>query len=135
MTRTAKCCCGQCAIEIDGESNLNAVCHCDNCRRRTGSAFGWSVYFRDEQVRARSGPLTLYAFTPASGVGEQQRYFCAACGTTMFWTNTAAPGLTGMAAGCFAPHLLGPPTLSQLDGQRCAWVTLPDGVFIIGAAP
>ena len=40
MVRRAVCCCGQATIEVEGEPAIHAVCHCDNCKRRTGSAFG-----------------------------------------------------------------------------------------------
>lgn len=43
MVRTATCCCGQTSIEVSGEPVFHCVCHCDNCKRRTGSAFGVSA--------------------------------------------------------------------------------------------
>jgi len=40
VTRKALCCCGACSIEVEGDPAINAICHCANCKRRTGSAFG-----------------------------------------------------------------------------------------------
>src|SRR5687768_10292203 len=81
MTRKAHCCCGACSIEVEGEPVLNALCHCANCKRRTGSAFGWSAYFADEQVTAKTGNFGLYEITGK----PQRRWFCATCGTTLLW--------------------------------------------------
>lgn len=39
----ASCCCGKSTIEAEGPVRLNAICHCENCKRRTGSALGWSA--------------------------------------------------------------------------------------------
>ena len=82
MSRKATCCCGACSIEVEGEPELNALCHCANCKKRTGSAFGWSAYFADGRVVGRSGDFRVYEI---AGAHPQQRWFCAACGSTLFW--------------------------------------------------
>lgn len=122
MTRRASCCCGQCAIEVEGEPAINGVCHCGNCKQRTGSAFGWSCYFPDERVLRRSGDLKIYEI---AGANPQQRWFCARCGTTLSWTAADFPGLTGIAGGCFADPTMDAPNVSVSDEHRCAWVGLP----------
>jgi hypothetical protein len=114
---TARCCCGACSIEVVGAPLMNAICHCDNCKRRTGSAFGWSTYFADEQVVGRSGEHRRYDL----GGGRQQRWFCATCGTTLYWTIDGQPGRTGIAGGCFVERLP-PPTRSVVDQGRLAWL-------------
>ncbi len=81
MTRKASCCCGACTIEIQGQPDLNAICHCSNCKKRTGSAFGWSVYFADAQVMRRTGDLRTYELADAN---PQCRWFYAACSSTLF---------------------------------------------------
>jgi len=124
MVRKAFCCCGACSIEVEGEPTLNAVCHCGNCRRRTGSAFGWQVYFRDEQVRRREGQYAERLIRD-----EQVRSFCAACGTTLFWTSHFRPGETGIAAGAFtdATPPLPAPDIEARARERLDWVGFPDG--------
>jgi len=122
MAAKATCCCGACSIEIEGAPVLNAICHCTNCKRRTGSAFGWSVYVADRQVSARSGQLRLYEI---AGTGAQRRWFCAACGTTLYWTTSWRPGETGIAGGCFADPSLAPPSITVSNDGRCAWLGLP----------
>ena len=53
MTRVVHCCCRAGRIEGEGEPSLKAVCICSSCKRRTGSAFGWSAYFRNEDIKDR----------------------------------------------------------------------------------
>jgi hypothetical protein len=120
MTRKATCCCGACNIAVDGGTTLNALCHCSNCKRRTGSAFGWSAYFADSQIRTRSGDLHEIA-----GAGRlQRRWFCAACGRTLFWTVSWRPGETDIAGGCLEPALAEATATVSKHG-RCAWLGLP----------
>ena len=123
MTRKASCCCGACKIEVDGDPVLNAVCHCGNCKRRTGSAFGWSAYFPDARVKAPSGDLRLYELTG----GRQQRWFCAACGSTLLWKVAWRRSETGIAGGCFTEAPLPDPSVTVSNDGRCAWLGLPAG--------
>jgi hypothetical protein len=129
MTRIARCCCQACSIEVEGEPTLNAVCHCSSCKRRTGSAFGWSAYFRNEDIKDRRGELKAYA---VKGPPPTTRWFCANCGTTLMW-ETDGFGQTGFAGGCFADTPLPDPNLSSHDDRRCAWVGLPESWMRIAA--
>jgi hypothetical protein len=123
--RTARCCCGDCAITVEGEPALNSLCHCASCKRRTGSAFGWSAYFPDDAIVSTRGALNVYAKDGADGYN---RYFCARCGTTLYWKSFGfLPGDTGIAGGCFVDDPLPEPQVSATDGGRCAWLGLPDG--------
>ncbi|HEY1427749.1 MAG TPA: GFA family protein [Caulobacteraceae bacterium] len=124
MTYIARCCCQACSLQVEGEPVLNALCHCDNCKRRTGSGFGWSAYFLDGQLTRQVGAFSRYHVRST----DADRFFCAACGTTLYWTSaTFMPGHTGVAGGCFAETPLPEPTMSACDSQRCAWLTLPTG--------
>ncbi len=121
--RTARCCCGACTIEVRGEPQLNAICHCSSCKKRTGSAFGCSAYFADGDVIAKTGETDVYAKDGSAGY---RRHFCARCGTTLFWKSFAfLPESTGIAGGCFADDPLPPPYASASDSGRCAWLELP----------
>ena len=122
MTRKAVCCCGACSIEVEGEPAINAICHCANCKRRTGSAFGWSSYFGDEQVRQKAGEARCYEIT---GGHPQQRWFCSRCGTTLFWKSAFHLDHTGIAGGCFVDQPLAPPEVTMSNHGRYAWVGLP----------
>jgi hypothetical protein len=121
--RKAVCCCGACSIEVEGDPVLNAVCHCSSCKKRTGSAFGWSAYFPDGKVIAKSGETHVYA---KDGEAGYHRHFCARCGTTLYWKSFGfLPDHTGVAGGCFAGNSLSAPNLSASDGGRCSWLELP----------
>ncbi len=129
MFRTATCCCGQASIEVEGEPKTHLVCHCKDCKKRTGSAFGISAYFADKQVRSKQGKTAIYEINTATT--QQERHFCETCGTTLYWTILRFPGipgvadLTGIAGGCFADNPLPEPTLSATNKDKCAWLELP----------
>ncbi len=123
MTRIARCCCGDCTIEVEGEPVLNAICNCSSCKKRTGSAFGWSAYFPDDKIVAKAGDMKVYA---RGGDAGYERSFCARCGTTLYWKSFAFMGdCTGVAGGCFVDNPIPAPMFSASDSGRCAWVSLP----------
>ena len=123
--RTATCACGSAAITLAGPVKIHAVCHCTNCKRRTGSAFGWSAYFPREARVGVHGELVAYApEKPPSGV-PQVRHFCARCGSTLYWLDEKFPALVGVAGGCLVEPLPAPPSLSATHAKKCAWLSLP----------
>lgn len=122
MTRKASCCCGSCSVYVQDEPDINAICHCSNCKRRTGSAFGWSTYFADERVTGRSGDFRLYE---VAGRNPQQRWFCGVCGSTVLWKAAAWPRHTGIAGGCFVDPPFPAPSVTVSNDGRCAWLGLP----------
>ncbi len=122
--RKASCCCGALSIEVLGEPVLNAICHCDNCKRRTGSAFGWSCHFGEDHFCETGGEARAYVFESASG--RQERRFCAHCGSTLYWRSAVFPGLVGVSGGSLAADSIGEPTLSVSETRHCVWLDLPD---------
>ena len=121
--RTARCCCGQLQITVKGDPSINGLCHCADCRRRTGSAFGWSAYFEETQIIERRGAFTTYTVDAES---KQERSFCPRCGTTLWWTVDARPGQVGVAGGAFVDPPLPTPSSSYRDAKRLDWVTIPE---------
>ena len=124
MVRTASCCCQKSAITVEGEPRLNGICHCDDCKRRTGSAFGWSAYFADEQVTETRGKTTAYKLEIDP---PQTRYFCEDCGSTLYWKSGAFPEMTGIAGGSFIAPPLSEPEASYRNAKKCGWLRVPDG--------
>lgn len=125
MLRTAICACGQASITVDSNPEMHGVCHCTNCKRRTGSAFGISSYFRKTSVNSRVGQTSVYAFQHTAQNHDQERHFCSTCGTTLFWYVSALPELIGISGGCFADAGLPEPTYSVTHRKKEPWLTLP----------
>ena len=123
--RTAVCACGQASITVGGEPAMQGACHCTNCKRRTGSAFGISSYFPRSAVVAIAGETCVYAFHHEKKAHDQRRHFCSRCGTTLYWYISSLPALIGVAGGCFAGQDLPAPGHSACHQQKEPWVGLP----------
>lgn len=126
MSITARCACSRISITLRGERAYHVVCHCTDCKRRTGSAFGLSLYFRRNQVVEQAGETSVYAFHNQSQDNDQERHFCPACGTTLFWYTSTLPEIVGIAGGCFGEEPLGEPRASYTHSKKLSWVGLPE---------
>jgi hypothetical protein len=125
MERVAKCACGAASVQVAGDVAAHAVCHCNNCKKRTGSAFGISVYFPKLAIVSVAGPLTVYAPYNAARKEDQERHFCSKCGTTLYWYASTLPGMVGIAGGCFADNPVGEPSMTASHHRKWEWVSIP----------
>lgn len=126
MTRMGRCCCGKTVIEVTGDPALNGVCHCNNCKQRTGSAFGISVYYRSDNFRIIHD--STVTFELSNEQGKQVRHFCKNCGSTVFWYVELFGDLVGVAGGCFAENPLPQPDFNAVEENQCPWVSFPDAM-------
>jgi hypothetical protein len=123
LKRIARCACGGISIELRGNPEAVAVCHCTHCQRRTGSAFGVSAYFRKEDLVATSGDAQHYARGSDSG-RHVETSFCGNCGSTVWWDAEFLPGHVGTAVGCFTDPGFPPPLVSVWEQTKHPWVKL-----------
>ncbi len=122
---TATCACGNATISVNrGPSDLG-ICHCTNCKRRTGSAFGISAYFDIDAVTERTGNTSVYSLRNDFHNHEQHRHFCTTCGTTLYWFVSTLPSKIGIAGGCFDNESLPEPTYTTNDRKRYEWLSIP----------
>ncbi|MEX0645771.1 MAG: GFA family protein [Parvularculaceae bacterium] len=119
-TRHAACACGRLKVETTGEPVRISICHCLDCQRRTGSAFGAQARFPSANV-AIDGPYKEHVRTADSGAQATQ-CFCPTCGSTVFWPSL--PGFTSVAIGAFADPGFPAPTVSVYDERRHDWARL-----------
>ena len=77
------------------------VCHCTSCQRRTGSAFGISVVFAEQDVEITQGVLTSYEYRSDESHRWLKTAFCPTCATTVTFTAEAVPGMRGINGGTF----------------------------------
>jgi hypothetical protein len=121
MTRIAHCCCGALRAEVTGEPPRVAICHCMECQRRTGSAFGLVIFFPKKQVRTE-GPSKVYVRRSDAG-RKVEFHFCPDCGASVFWYAEFRPDHVGISVGAFADPAMPWPAASVWEATRHSWVT------------
>jgi len=123
-TRRASCNCGQLSATVSGEPVRVSICHCLDCQRRTGSAFGEQARFPAAKVRIE-GSSSSWTRTADSG-NLITFHFCPICGSTVFYRPESEPDLIAIAVGAFADPAFPRPGVSVYESRRHDWVAVPE---------
>jgi len=115
-------------LTCEGEPVRISICHCLECQRRTGSAFGYQARYERRQITAISGKSTEFKRLADSGKSVTFQ-FCPVCGSTIYWEAEQFPGLIAVAVGAFADPAFAAPRHSVWERRRHHWVETS------GAAP
>ena len=130
MSRTASCQCGHIEIETADDPSTTFVCNCDTCKKRTGSAFVYTAFFEADKVKVVKGKMKPFNRKADSGRNVTS-YFCPDCGTTAMIELEMMPGMTGVAAGCFADPHFPMPEMAVFSDQKLDWVVFPETIKCI----
>lgn len=95
---TGGCLCGSIRYEIEGEPFRVANCHCDDCRKATGSAYATNLFYKETQITLLQGTPKKFQHTADSGNGMTKE-FCGDCGSQVFGTGTLRPGVKHVKVG------------------------------------
>jgi hypothetical protein len=124
---TGGCQCGEVRYRITGSPLLLVACHCKECQRQAGSAFGMSLSVRRADFELTSG--TLRSFTRGTDSGREIRCsFCPSCGTRIHHEPQYAPGALNLKAGTLDDTTSLSPTMHVWTCSKQSWVTIPDDV-------
>jgi hypothetical protein len=126
--RQAACHCGQLRLEVTGDPFVVSICHCLDCQRRTGSAFGIQSAFKPEQVEITGRYSDHSRISDEADEKEHVFHFCPDCGSQVFYTEPTEPDLIVISVGSFADPSFPAPTESGYDWRRHPWVGLPDTI-------
>ena len=93
---TGGCHCGAVRYEITGSIDRFSLCHCDDCRRIGGSAFGAALVLPAAHFRILQGEDALIRYESSPG---KFRCFCGTCGCHLFSKAAHRPGMIFVRAG------------------------------------
>jgi hypothetical protein len=95
---TGGCLCGAIRYEIEGEPFRIANCHCDDCRKATGSAYATNIFFQEDQITLLQGTLKIFEHTADSG-NTMFKEFCDTCGSQVLAGGSMRPGVKTVKVG------------------------------------
>jgi hypothetical protein len=121
-TRTAACACGQLRLTCEGEPQRVSLCHCLDCQRRTGSAFGVAAFFARTAVTTEGRAQTTRRLAD-SGRGLTF-HFCPDCGGTVFWEPDFRPDSLAVAVGAFADPSFPKPDKAVFEERAHPWAKI-----------
>jgi hypothetical protein len=121
--RRAACSCGQLHLTCEGEPVRISICHCLECQRRTGAAFGYQAQFEHRQITSISGDTREFKRSSDSGRSVTFR-FCPVCGSTVYWQAERYPELISVAVGSFADPAFAAPAYAVWERSRHDWLEM-----------
>ena len=112
-------------MECNGDTRF--PCHCNECKKRTGSAFGVSAVITADDIASFTGNTRTFARIGDSG--REIRYeFCPDCGTTVRWKVATVEGIAGdsfvFACGAFDDWEGLIPSGEMYADYRVPWINL-----------
>jgi len=91
------CLCGSVRYKVSSDPSFVLNCHCEDCRRSTGSVYGTNVFVDEDKVQI-TGEVSLYVHTADSG-NEMTKRFCPNCGTLLFGNSSERQNSVSIRAG------------------------------------
>lgn len=128
------CACGEIRYAVTQEPLISYCCHCTECQRRTGSAFGISMQVRTEALEVAKGSPRTRTRIADSGNGITVN-FCDRCGTVLFSVPEARPQLRVVYVGTLDNPGAIPIQLNIWTDSALGWVHLDPSVERVPGQP
>jgi|SRR3954447_4651394 hypothetical protein len=93
------CLCGQVTYSADGEPIAQAICHCTNCQRQTGTAFSVVIGVPTAGFNVEGASLAAFPTMGEIHGTQTMRHFCSACGSPIYSSVEALPDVVFVKAG------------------------------------
>ncbi len=124
---SGRCLCGNVQYEYTGSVGPASYCHCEDCRRCTGSAFNVGVRFAVAEFRITSGTTKGYTKRGESG-NELTRHFCTECGSPIFTSSPTHPEWVYLKAGSLDDPSIVVPTAQSWTRSAVPWRHIDPGI-------
>ena len=126
--RDGGCQCGKVRYRLESAPVSLAVCHCTECQRQSGSAFGMSLFVPEKSFRLLAGELTSFKVTADSG-RVKTCSFCADCGTRIH--HQVVDAALSVKAGTLDDTSGLQPTAHYWTKRKQPWVIIPEGAICV----
>ena len=123
---TGQCLCGEVKYTISSEPLRMAQCHCDDCKKITGTGHASLAFFTKDQVDIK-GETKSYASKTDSG-STITRSFCPTCGSRLFGVNSKAENMIGVFVGTLEDNSWFKPALIVYNKRKPEWDFMDENV-------
>jgi hypothetical protein len=116
------CQCGEIRYRLIGEPLWLTVCHCNECKRQSGGAFGMSLRMRQADVELLSGSPKRWSRRSEDG-GAVVCHFCGTCGTRL-WHEPQGSGFLHVKPGTLDDSSTLAPRFEAWTKRKAPWLTI-----------
>ena len=122
---TGHCLCGRVRYEISEPPVAMMYCHCEECRRATGSSLNTSIFIHRQSFRLVSGEGDVASHETSPG---NLRHFCSRCGSPLFKYFPGPQGLMTVRAGTLDGDPGVRPAGHIWVSEKAPWYEIADGL-------
>ena len=122
---TGGCLCGAISYEVDGDLLRTLNCHCDDCRKTTGTAFGSYVFINEDDLKIVQGTPKTFEHENETGLTLTKR-FCENCGTHLFARSSRAGKMVHVKVGTIDDASFVRPEMDIFVASKLPFVRLSD---------
>lgn len=116
---TGSCFCQAVQYVITGEIKSVVNCHCNKCKKMSGSAFAEIVVLADQDLEITAGQEQLRSYTISEG---STKNFCGTCGTPIYNAHVKYPGHYMLQVGTLDDPALVTPAVNIFCESKLPWV-------------
>ena len=117
------CLCGGVSFQINAELAPIQMCHCSQCRKAQGGAFGTNTPVHTEHFVLHSGSELLTEYESSPG---KRRVFCRRCGSPLYSSRDTLAGVIRIRAGLLDEPLKVKPAYHFYTASKCSWFPITD---------
>lgn len=128
------CQCGAIRYEFSNEPIMLTACHCRECQRQSGSAFGLSLIVSESNFRIVNGELAVYERSAESG-RTVRCTFCRDCGNRIYHQLNMGAPVVNVKAGTLDDTSALKPAVHLWTREKQPWVHIPEGALSFEAQP
>ena len=117
------CLCGGVSFQIDAELEPIQICHCSQCRKAQGGAFGSNTPVQTVHFTLNSGAELLTEYESSPG---KRRVFCRRCGSPIYSSRDTLAGVIRIRAGLLDEPLKVKQAYHAYTASKCSWFPISD---------
>ncbi|SJZ92646.1 Uncharacterized conserved protein [Enhydrobacter aerosaccus] len=122
---TGGCICGSLRYRVTGLPLGVLVCHCGNCKQRTGSAFSLSMITWRKDFERTAGE-TLSCDSPGGSGAMHRQHICPQCLTRTYTEMSAYPDIINVRPGTLDQPQAVTPIAQAWTSVAQPWAILPN---------
>lgn len=126
MNFSGKCLCGAVSYTCTGEPVFAGNCHCNDCKKSSGSGYAPTIFFQESNVSI-FGEVKYFE---SQGKSEKivSRGFCPTCGSQVFGKPAAMPGMIAIRAGTLDDISKYKPQVDIFTSHAVAWDVMDESL-------
>ena len=121
------CQCGNIRYQVTGDPLVAIACHCNDCRKLSGSAFSTVLVVKAEDLTVEG---TLKLWERATDTGRRSHaYFCPNCGNRIYHQDPDKPHIIRIRSGSLDQPEIPEPLIHVFAERTQSWLRFAEGAI------